>query len=402
MEYISSNKPKIRIKDILLDKQNWLRFFFKYQGQIRVDIVLNVLKVIMCGTLFLGFLQYACGNCDYTKKVYCTCKSKFCTSCGKKATDQWIQKHNVILPETNWQHITFTLPKQLWPLFWLNRFLFNLVPPIAAEIIKELAKNKGAIPGIFLAIHTFGRDLKRNVHFHLSTTCGGLSFDQLRWISLYFNEKPIKTMWRYRIITLLRNLAKKKSLKLPKSLKHLSYTAFNAWLDQIYQKKWVVHLQKQSNDHKRNVNYLGKYLKRPPIAETKIIAYDGKSVSYRFFDHATKVYQIKTLPVLDFIGRLVTHIHDKYFRAIRYYGWLSNRTRTALLPIVCKLINCIIPTQTYVQNWRSMIQSEFGLDPLQCPDCKDPLLLIGYQFPEKIGTLLEQHETIVSSITVTA
>jgi hypothetical protein len=38
----------------------------------------------------------------------------------------------------------------------------GIIPSIAAGIIKDQAK--GIIPGIFLAIHTFGRDLKRNVH----------------------------------------------------------------------------------------------------------------------------------------------------------------------------------------------------------------------------------------------
>ncbi len=352
----------------------------------------------MCRTIFLGFIQYTCRNCDYTKKIYCTCKSKFCTSCGKKATDQWIQKNNAILPETTWQHITFTLPQELWPLFWLNRSLFNLAPPIAANIIIELAKAKGVLPGIFLAIHTFGRDLKSNVYFHLSTTCGGLSLDQKYWISLYFNSEPIKKMWRYRIVNLIRTLAKEKTLKLPRDLKNLSYTAFNAWLNQLYQKKWVVYLQKQSKDHKRNVKYLGKYLKRPPISETKILHYDGQSVTYKFFEHTSKQYQTKTLPVLEFIGRLVTHIHDKYFRSIRYYGWLSNRTRGVLLPNVYQLIHCVIPTHTDIQTWRAMILAEFGIDPLQCPKCKDVLCLTGCHFPEKVGALLEQHETIVHAI----
>ena len=74
-----------------------------------------------------------------------------------------------------WQHITFTMPGQFWDFFWVNRYLMNKIPIIAANIIKKLSKQKGCLPGIFLAIHTFGRDLKRNIHLHLSTTIGGLS-----------------------------------------------------------------------------------------------------------------------------------------------------------------------------------------------------------------------------------
>ena len=84
----------------------------------------------------------------------------------KKATN--------VLPKTRWQHITFTIPDSLWPIFWLNRNLFGLISAIAAGVIKEIAAKKKLVVGIFTALHTFGRDLKRNVHIHLSVTCGGI------------------------------------------------------------------------------------------------------------------------------------------------------------------------------------------------------------------------------------
>lgn len=67
------------------------------------------------------------------------------------------------------------MPAEFWVFFWLSRYLMNLIPLIAATVIKDWAHEKGFLPGVFLAIHTFGRDLKRNIHIHLSTTTGGLS-----------------------------------------------------------------------------------------------------------------------------------------------------------------------------------------------------------------------------------
>ena len=58
--------------------------------------------------------------------------------------------------------------------------------------------------GIFTALHRFGRDLKRNVHIHLSVTCGGLN-DKNAWVNLFFPAAPIKKMWGHRIIELFRN-----------------------------------------------------------------------------------------------------------------------------------------------------------------------------------------------------
>ncbi len=161
-----------------------------------------------CGTPFMGSHLYQCPDCDFTKVCFHTCKSRFCPTCGKKATDNWIERHLNIFPQITYQHITFTFPKELQPLFWLNRHLINKIMPLPAQIISGYAKKLGAIPGIFVALHTFGRDLKRNMHFHLSTTLSGLSLDESTWMPcLRFNRKAlasIKQTWRNNIISLLR------------------------------------------------------------------------------------------------------------------------------------------------------------------------------------------------------
>ena len=101
-----------------------------------------------------------------------------------------ILKQLQILPQTQWQHITFTFPKELQPLFWLNRHLFNTLMPIPAKLTTKAARKMGIIPGIFVAMHTFGRDLKQNLHFHLSTTLSGLSCDKTKWMNRFRFHRP--------------------------------------------------------------------------------------------------------------------------------------------------------------------------------------------------------------------
>jgi len=160
----------ISIKSIFLANANWGAFFLLHQFKLRPAIIKNGRKMLSCKTSLLGFHLFTCPKCDHLIKVYHSCKSRFCSSCGKKATDKWVQEKFEMLPNTPWQHITFTMPSILWDLFWVNRHLIGLAPKLAAEIILKEARLKKALPGIFLAIHTFGRDLKRNMHFHLSTT----------------------------------------------------------------------------------------------------------------------------------------------------------------------------------------------------------------------------------------
>lgn len=138
-----------------------------------------------------------------------------------------------------------------------------------------------------------------------------------------------------------------------------------------------MHLNKPSNEHKHNVEYLGKYLKRPPIGETRIKSYDGKDVTFRYLDHYDKKIKTFIMPVINFIKRLISHIPDKYFRAIRYYGILSNRRIAKDLPIFNELLALHNADEDKKKNYkkekitfRSLFIKAFGRDPLECPKCK--------------------------------
>jgi hypothetical protein len=394
MEYLSG----ISIRSILLHNNNWWNFYTKHAHLIRKSIVENICKVLACKTEILGFHSYKCDDCGHDKKVPHTCKSRFCSSCGKKATEQWIQTNMNILPNVPWQHITFTLPQELRDLFWVNRHLINHLIKIPAAMITKLAKYKGLIPAIFLALHTFGRDLKQNVHFHVSTTSGGLSLDHSKWVDgLFLNHQPLKNQWRFHVTTVLKKLYKAGQLILPPALHHINnFTQFNAWISTLYQKTWVVHLQKKSKNHKQNIKYLGRYLKRPPISETKIKQYDGINVTYQYKDHHDNSIDTITMPVDDFIARLIRHIPDKGFRLIRYYNWLSNRTRSTLLPLVYKLINQC-PELIKKINWRALFYKTFGKDPLKCPVCDAIMSWIKTTRPT-VYSILDNHENIATKI----
>jgi hypothetical protein len=289
------------------------------------------------------------------------------------------------------------MPDKLWCFFWLNRHLMGIIPSIAAEIIKEHSKTKGIKPGIFLAIHTFGRDLKRNIHIHLSTTIGGLSLDHSKWIkNCYFPHEKLKSQWRYAIINLLRTQFKDGNLKLPKTLKHInSYDSFVSWTSQFYNVTWAVQLNKHSENMKINLEYIGKYVKRPPIGETRIKDYDGKNVIYQYLDHYTNTTLTMSLPAHDFIARLICHIPDKNFRVIRYYGFLSNRLRGSLLPIVYSFLNMKIPIVKVYISWKEMIINSFKKDPLYCYFCNKEMILYSVVLPPPTKPI-EEHKKIAN------
>jgi len=387
---------KYTIKQILLANQNWWRFYEKYQDRLRPNIVACITKLLSCKNTIRGYREYHCSNpnCSHIKRIPFTCKCKACSSCGKKATEIWVQKQNQILPNTSWQHITFTMPCELWDFFWHNRKLLALIASIAANCILTIAKKKKIIVGIFIAIHTFGRDLKRNVHIHISVTTGGLSEDFKCWKKLFFHQATLMRIWRYQIISLFRKM--QSQLVIPSAIqKQLNpIFSFNKFLDQLYQKTWIVHCAKPTADHKQTVGYLSRYLKRPPIAESKLKHYSGDKIIFYYLDHKTKTFRNFRLTTEQFIARFIQHLPDKGFRMIHYYGFLSNRTRGKLLPIVYKLLNQKKCTQEAPPTFAELIQKNFGLDPLKCILCGHQLVLATIRFGKKTSELLNFHREL--------
>ncbi|WP_338423812.1 MULTISPECIES: transposase zinc-binding domain-containing protein [Citrobacter] len=97
----------------------WNMFLDKHGDNISPWTRLCVERMLACGTTEMGVRRFCCSSPDCThSRFFCqTCKSKGCSSCGHKATEQWITEQQHILPDCDWQHITFTMPHLLWPFF---------------------------------------------------------------------------------------------------------------------------------------------------------------------------------------------------------------------------------------------------------------------------------------------
>jgi hypothetical protein len=370
--------PTGNLKHLLQFNGAWWRYYEKNQESIRPVVVDNVIKMLSCGDHIRGFVTYACSNpnCSHFKRIPFTCKSRFCPSCGKKATNAWIRNQMDILPKTSWQHITFTMPSDLWEIFRINRHLLNELPGLASQCILVIAKVKKIVVGLFGALHTFGRDLKYNPHMHVSTTTGGID-NKNQWKTIFFKKKSLCNAWKYKIISLLRTHYKNNTLTLPEPLRQFypDYSSFNKWLNGLYQKIWIIHCSKPSKNPYHNVNYLGRYIKRPPIAQSRLKHYDGNEVIFNFLNHKTANHENFHCSTEEFIERFIQHIPEKYFRLIRYYGFLANRNRKKYLPMVYTAINQQ-PKESFPLRFNQLMKKELGFDPLLCILCNSKLYFV--------------------------
>ena len=359
-------------------RDHWDAFKTEYPSYNTAYYDQIIQKMLDCGDpKKMGYVQYRCFQCGHVKKIAFTCKSTFCLSCAKGYTEKWVDFiSRRLLPNVTYRHVVLTIPEQLREHFkndpnLLSEFMKTAHQCLQDTIsyLKEDIVNIGSI----IVLQTFGRPAKYNPHVHILVTAGGLNiFNQ--WVKC--NHIPFSLLnkkWRYYLLTMLKKYADENPL--------LQNDIQYCW--NIYENGFVTHVQKGSvpKGGKGIAQYLAKYLVSPPISVRRIQAYDGHYVSFWYHDHKSNDIKHETIPVIEFIERMVMHILPKNFHRIRYYGLHAScayqKYREKLAPILRFENNDdpnayrVVPRKPFAQ----LFFDGFGKSPLICPNCQELMVI---------------------------
>ena len=86
---------------------------------------------------------------------------------------------------------------------------------------------------------------------------------------------------------------------------------------------FYVDAKRDLTNIKQATTYIGRYLARPAIVEYRVSRYNDKSVTFWYENKKTRKKITVIIDVLEFIGKLTQHIHQKGFRVIRRYGFFT-------------------------------------------------------------------------------
>lgn len=195
------------IKQIFQDNGNWERFKEKYHDQLRPNIIAEVEKMLACrDPMQLGYHKYVCTQCGKVERIVPhSCKSRFCSSCGKVMVDQWIERSLTGFVDVPYHHIVFTIPQELRNIFRWDRSQLGVLFTAAQRTLLDWCASQGFTPGIVAVMHTFGSDLKWNPHIHILITEGGLSLNRARWITNEFIPwNMLRERWKFHVVNMLR------------------------------------------------------------------------------------------------------------------------------------------------------------------------------------------------------
>jgi len=409
-------KGPLTVRDIFQRDDNWRRYLASKGGSVRPAVTYHVRRMLACRTPKLGCHIYHCEKCQVQRIVPHSCKSCFCSCCGKARTDKWCKE---LLPEildTAYRHVTVTLPWQIrLPIQDNRKRLINTIFREAANTIlaltlgdpkplsrkaqqrmARLGPDRRYRPGIIIVVHTFGSDLKWNVHLHIIVTCGGPSADEKSFVQApehsLVSAKEVATEWKLRVIQGIAQEEQKEPL-VHRRLRQDRRRRIDIklLLGYIRRLTWHVLIGRSLVEVLHAVRYCCRYTKRPVIAEYRLKSYKDGHVTYSYKDYYNEGRTaFMKLPVLTFIDRLTQHIPEKHFRQVRHYGMFSNRRRSKDLSLARKLLHKRKRRKLKPTTWEDRRKERGEKQPLTCPKCRMPLILVAILFgaPAFIAQLL--------------
>jgi putative transposase/transposase-like zinc-binding protein len=368
----SGHIAKNVFKQIFAD--GWAEFKRKHPRYEAVDEVVQ--KMLGCGDVANGHAVYVCPNCQERRLVAFSCKSQFCLSCAKVYGQQWVTTVQAMLhPGVTYRHLILTLPEGLRTLFYQHaaELLDGLMQAAhsAMDAVVAQAKRQVIKLGYIVVLQTAGRAASYNPHLHVLVTDGGLRADGA-WQRLgYLPYDLLHRLWQTQVLEMIE-------LRLAGDVQA---HALVKQMRQRYPKGFVAHLQGNVLPRMRQLTrYLVKYVVSPPLALSRIEAYDREqgTVRYWYRDHLRQGKKTtETVSRETFIGRMVQHILPKGFQRIRYYGLQASCTlkkvRAQLLQLLQEAEQQVLRLDDTAPvsrgGYRERMQAAFGCDPLVCRRC---------------------------------
>jgi hypothetical protein len=309
-------------------------------------------RILRAGTaiclcrLGLGTFTAKCPDDHFAKNIERSCYHRSCPMCRFNGTERWVEGWRAKLLDCEYHHVIFTIPDELRPLWRYNE---EVLPDILFDAVKVTLKKLmgeeefcGGVPGVLATLHTWGQQMQLHPHLHCIVTAGGLDGDDWKPAKKKF-LLPIALIlkfYRGAFLKRLKGRYKRGGIRLPPDMTDQDFFQL---VDRLWKKHWHVEIMERYEHANGVLNYLARYVRGGPIANSRIDAFDGDTVAFRYVDNREKKTsapptKTMSLPVHDFIGRFLQHVPPPGFRTVRGFGLFANcevkrkllKARTAL------------------------------------------------------------------------
>jgi len=346
------------------------------------------LSIMTCRTPVQGYHIDACPNDDYQTTVLNSCRHRSCPQCGATGTQLWLERRKTQALDCPYFHVIFTISHDLHIIWRFNRKLFtSLLMQGAWHSLRDMLldwRHLGGLVGAVAAFQSWDDNMRDHCHVHFIVTAGGLNNDD-RWVRA--GEKllwspALAKKFRGKFLAYLKEAfspytktgSRKDSQKMLRPPTDMSARKCLNLLNRLGRIKWHVDIEPKYEHANGVFKYVGRYIRRGPISERRIIGYDGHEVTIAYAHpekHEKPTFKLKAR---NFIRRMLSHVPEKGTHVVRSYGLFHPNCRERL-----NLARKILGQEPYKASER--IPSALELlsrmypdkDIGRCPQCKTEL-----------------------------
>jgi hypothetical protein len=315
--------------------------------------------ILNCRTETLGGHLYACDHCGHHRYAYHSCRNRHCPKCHTKDIEAWLDQRRQELLPVSYFHVVFTIPEELRRIVRHNpKILYSTLMKASAKALMKLAadpKYVGGRIGILAVLHTWTRTLEYHPHVHCLVPAGGVSNDGT-WLAARANYlvpvKALSKIFRELLTSLVR-----------KALPHLELP------QSVWKKDWVVYCKSTVQGTDKLLEYLGRYVHRVAISNSRILSIDDGKVTFRYHKVKDSRCKTMTLSAQEFMRRFLQHVLPQGVHKVRYYGLWSPSKRAVLQEMQNQLANnkpVLTPHQSH--DLQQKPQKPVPIDH-NCPVC---------------------------------
>ena len=348
----------------------------------------------VCRRAELGGHVEQCGQCNFTRIAYNSCRNRHCPKCQRLDRARWLQQRQAELLPVEYFHVVFTLPEALNGIALQNKTtVYGILFRAAAETLLTIAgdpQHLGAQIGFFAILHTWGQNLLHHPHLHCVVPGGGLSPDG-DWVpcrpGFFLPVRVLSSLFRKLFLQMLEKAFRQDQLQFHGDWAYLHQPdAFLRYIRPLAKIDWVVYAKPPFGGPHQVLEYLGRYTHRVAISNDRLAAQDDTSVSFRWKDYRHGNRQkVMKLPAEEFLRRFLLHTLPPGLQRIRHYGLFSNRRRRQTLEQCRTLLatpaSALLPRPA--QDYRDLYQSLTAVSLRQCPHCGSGQMEIIEVFPPR-------------------
>jgi hypothetical protein len=386
--------PRLEVADIF--RRHGEAYLAAHAGRLSLGQLKVVSAIRACRTAALGGHLARCNACGHVEIAYNSCRNRHCPKCQGAAARAWLEKRQTDLLPVAYYHVVFTLPAAIAAIALQNKaVIYDLLMKAAAETLTTIAadpKRLGGRIGFTSVLHTWGSALTHHPHVHVVAPGGGLSPDGQRWIAckprFFLPVRVLSRFFRRRFLEGLHALHEAGRLAFFGDLAALADPdAFRARLAPLRRAEWVVYAKRPFGGPQAVLAYLSRYTHRVAISDSRIVAFDGQRVAFRWKDYRVRAsapgawIKTMTLPVDEFIRRFLLHVLPDGFHRIRHYGFLAGAARAETVARIRQIIDHVHPTEEAAQP---TVDEQLGGDNVRtdtgkeraCPCCGAQMTII--------------------------